>query len=171
MEITASLEELHGTVGGRIEVLYPFEDESGVICGDESKYDGSLPNRLLEDYNVIFGNFLTCGLSASDFDSLSDKMAETHRTMKTILCILSAEKIFADQVNRRAAPSVVATVHNRDSIRRIIRLVRVECFTECIRSALETQCCVHRLSCCVFAETVRPVNKNGIIIICYESSV
>lgn len=94
-EITASLEELHGTVGGRIEVLYPFEDESGVICGDESKYDGSLPNRLLEDYDVIFGNFLTCGLSAADFDSLSDKMAETHRTMKTILYILSAERVYS----------------------------------------------------------------------------
>lgn len=45
---------------------------------DESKYDGSLPNRLLEDYDVIFGNFLICGLSATDFDSLSDEMAEKY---------------------------------------------------------------------------------------------
>lgn len=78
VEITASLEELQRIVGGKIEVLYPFEDEVGLICGDESKYDGSLPNRLLEDYDVIFGNFLICGLSATDFDSLSDEMAEKY---------------------------------------------------------------------------------------------
>ena len=78
VEITASLEELQRIVGGKIEVLYPFEDEVGLICGDESKYDGSLPNRLLEDYDVIFGTFLICGLSEADFDSLSDETAEKY---------------------------------------------------------------------------------------------
>ena len=78
VEITPSLEELQKIVGGRIEVLYPFEDEVGLICGDESKYDGSLPNRLLEDYDVIFGAFLICGLSEADFDSLSDEKAEKY---------------------------------------------------------------------------------------------
>ena len=50
VEITASLEELQGIVGGRIEVLYPFEDEVGLICG----------------------------LSETDFDSLSDEMAKKY---------------------------------------------------------------------------------------------
>ncbi len=34
--------------------------------------------RLLEDYDVIFGAFLICGLSEADFDSLSEEMAEKY---------------------------------------------------------------------------------------------
>ena len=77
------LESLQKLVGGNIEALYPWDDEVAVIACDESKMNGSLANRCLEDednnvYDIICGNFLLTGLTDTDFGSLSDEMAEKY---------------------------------------------------------------------------------------------
>ena len=49
INIGHTLESLQKLVGGNIEALYPWDDEVAVIACDESKMNGSLANRCLED--------------------------------------------------------------------------------------------------------------------------
>ena len=83
VNIEHSLESLQKLVGGNIEALYPWDDEVAVIACDEAKFNGSLPNRCLEDednniYDIVCGNFLITGLTDTDFGGLTDEMAEKY---------------------------------------------------------------------------------------------
>ena len=71
-----TLEELQKLVGGNIEVTYPWEDEVGLISCDDAKFNGSSPNRCLEDYDVIYGTFFLAGLTEDNFGDISDELAE-----------------------------------------------------------------------------------------------
>ncbi len=83
INIEHTLESLQKLVGGNIEALYPWDYEVAVIACDEAKFNGSLPNRCLEDednniYDIVCGNFLITGLTDTDFGGLSDEMAEKY---------------------------------------------------------------------------------------------
>ena len=76
VEIGTKLEDLQAAVGGFIEVVYPFEDEVGLVMNEEGKLEGLPLNRALRDddgdiYDVIAGPFLAVGLTEEDFGSLS----------------------------------------------------------------------------------------------------
>lgn len=81
VEIGTKLEDLQAAVGGFIEVVYPFEDEVGLVMNEEGKLEGLPLNRALRDddgdiYDVIAGPFLVVGLTEEDFGSLSpERMA------------------------------------------------------------------------------------------------
>ena len=47
IEIDDTLEAMQEVVGGDIEEYMPFEDEVAIICNDESKMNGMLPNRAV----------------------------------------------------------------------------------------------------------------------------
>lgn len=84
IEIDAGLKSLQHEVGGYIEVLYPFEDEVGIVCNEEGKLNGMELNRALRDEagevcDVITGPFLIVGLGDEDFTSLSDDLIEKYR--------------------------------------------------------------------------------------------
>lgn len=74
--IEHTLEELQKLVGGNIEVTYPWKDEVGLISCDEAKFNGSTPNRCLEDYDIIYGTFFLAGLTEEDFGDISDELAD-----------------------------------------------------------------------------------------------
>jgi hypothetical protein len=74
--IPKGLESLQHEVGGMIEVVYPFEDNVGLIVNEEGKLDGLPLNRGLHDedghlYDIIAGTFLVVGLTEDDFCSLT----------------------------------------------------------------------------------------------------
>ena len=78
-EIESSLESLQREVGGYIEAVYPYEDPCAIICGEESKLNGSPYNRALRDddgeiYDIIAGPFMIVGLGEEDFTSLDEKL-------------------------------------------------------------------------------------------------
>ena len=78
-EIDAGLKSLQKEVGGRIQALYPFEEEAAVICNEEGKMNGLELNRALYDdngrvYDIIAGTFLICGLTGDSFGSLPDDL-------------------------------------------------------------------------------------------------
>lgn len=73
-----TLENLQKLVGGDIQAVYPWEDPVALVCCDTGKIDGLVPNRMLEDYDIICGAFFICGLSYENFDSISDELAEKY---------------------------------------------------------------------------------------------
>lgn len=79
--IAGDLVSLQRVVGGCIQALYPFADPVALICHEEGKLRGLPLNRRLEDYDIIAGTFLLCGLGEEDFASLSPELAEKYRLM------------------------------------------------------------------------------------------
>lgn len=86
IDIENKLEALQGVVGGYIEAVYPFDDNVCLVCNDEGKINGMMPNRALYDnrgrvYDIVFGDFLVVGLSADDFGDLSDEQAKKYEKL------------------------------------------------------------------------------------------
>ena len=86
-DIGYDLHSMQETVGGKaIETCYPFPGELvTVVCDDEGKLNGSLPNRLLfgedgEPIDIIYGTFFICGIESDHFSSLSEE--QTARYIK-----------------------------------------------------------------------------------------
>lgn len=77
--ITGDLESLRKIVGGHIEAVYPYDDPVAIICNEEGKIDGLPLNRSIEDYDIIAGTFMVCGLGDEDFTSLSPELSEKYR--------------------------------------------------------------------------------------------
>lgn len=79
--IGSDLESLQAAVGGNIEVVYPFEDNVGLIMNEEGKIEGLPLNRALRDdqgelYDIVAGDFLVVGLTEDDFGSLSPEQMD-----------------------------------------------------------------------------------------------
>ena len=77
--ITGDLNSLQQVVGGYIEAVYPYDDPVAIVCHEEGKLIGLPLNRKLEDYDIIAGTFIICGLGEEDFDSLTPELAEKYR--------------------------------------------------------------------------------------------
>ena len=77
--ITGDLNSLQQVVGGYIEAVYPYDDQVAIVCHEEGKLIGLPLNRKLEDYDIIAGTFIVCGLGEEDFDSLTPELAEKYR--------------------------------------------------------------------------------------------
>ena len=84
MELGTELEDLQAAVGGNIEPFYPFDEAVCIVCNDEGKYNGMLPNRAVygengEMIDVIFGSFFICDCSGESFGSLSDEQIKRYQ--------------------------------------------------------------------------------------------
>ncbi|WFF73522.1 DUF3846 domain-containing protein [Proteiniclasticum sp. QWL-01] len=77
--ITGDLNSLQQVVGGYIEAVYPYDDPVAIVCHEEGKLIGLPLNRKLEDYDIIAGTFIVCGLGEEDFDSLTPELTEKYR--------------------------------------------------------------------------------------------
>ena len=76
-----TLENLQELVGGTIQAVYPFPEPVAVICDDDGKFKGYVPNRALVDeegepYDIVVGTFFICGLGKDNFASISDELDE-----------------------------------------------------------------------------------------------
>ena len=50
-----------------------------MVYDDDGKAKSdNLPNRLLEDYDLMVGPFFICGIDTEDFISISDELAEKY---------------------------------------------------------------------------------------------
>ena len=78
-EIEGTLKEMQKIVGGRIQALYPFRDEVGVVCNDDGISLQMPFNRKIDEECYIFGTFFVCGLGAEDFTSLPENLMEKYR--------------------------------------------------------------------------------------------
>ena len=79
--IGSDLKSLQAAVGGSIEVVYPYDDNVGLIMNEEGKINGLPLNRALRNdqgelYDIIAGDFLVVGLTEDDFGSLTPEQLE-----------------------------------------------------------------------------------------------
>lgn len=56
-------------VGGRIEVVEPFDDDIVLVCDESGRNNGKAVNRVINDHMDICGDFFLCG---HDNEGLSD---------------------------------------------------------------------------------------------------
>ncbi len=79
-----TLSTFQNLVGGRIEVLYPFQEEVAVVACEDGKVFGHRPNRAIcadanisnEIIDIVFGDFFICGapVSEENFTSLTKEL-------------------------------------------------------------------------------------------------
>ena len=77
-EIDNSLFGMQKIVGELIEAVYPFEEQVCIVCNEEGKINGSLPNRAVyadnsEIVDIICGTAFICDCSGNNFGSLSEE--------------------------------------------------------------------------------------------------
>lgn len=86
IDMAGTLEALQAAVGGYIEAVYPWDDPVALICNDDGKFNGMMPNRAIysedgEIMDIIAGTFLVVGLSDDNFAELSDELAEKYAAL------------------------------------------------------------------------------------------
>lgn len=86
VKLDTSLETLQDAVGGDIEVVYPFEEQVGIIVNEEGKINHLPLNRPLYDdngelYDILAGNILIVGLTEDNFGSLTPEQMKHYEEM------------------------------------------------------------------------------------------
>ena len=82
--VPSGLASLQQEVGGYIQAIFPWEDDTCcIICDEEAKLKHSPYNRVLRDedgdiYDVIAGTFLIVGLGEDNFVSLERKYIQKY---------------------------------------------------------------------------------------------
>lgn len=84
--IKGDLESMQKVVGGYIEAVYPFDDEEiALVCNEEGKINGLMPNRFLLDRNngicdFVCGDFFLCSAPADseNFESMPDNLIDKY---------------------------------------------------------------------------------------------
>lgn len=74
------LPEMQATVGGKIQAIYPFEEQVAVVCNDDGIGMGLPFNRSMDHgYGGVFGTFFVCGLGEEDFTSLTPEQMARYK--------------------------------------------------------------------------------------------
>ena len=82
-EIDNELHALQEAVGGYIECVYPWNDETVLVCNEEGKILNLPLNRKIYDgeifRDVICGTFIIAGNAGEDLRSLTDDEIKKHK--------------------------------------------------------------------------------------------
>ena len=80
-EIKGDLKSMQAVVGGYIQAIYPFDDEVALVCNEEGKINGLMPNRFLLNRNngicdFVCGDFFFCyaPCDSENFESMPDNL-------------------------------------------------------------------------------------------------
>ena len=83
--IKGYLESMQAVVGGYIQAIYPFDDEVALVCNEEGKINGLMPNRFLLNRNngicdYICGDFFLCyaPCDSENFESMPDNLIDKY---------------------------------------------------------------------------------------------
>lgn len=77
-EIPHTLEAMQQTVGGYIEITYPWEAPVALVCDEEGLLKQLPFNRLVARQCAIFGTFFLCGIGEEDLTDLPEKFADKY---------------------------------------------------------------------------------------------
>ena len=77
-EIPHTLEAMQQTVGGYIEITYPWREPIALVCVEEGMLKQLPFNRLVAPQNAIFGTFFLCGIGEEDLTDLPEELADKY---------------------------------------------------------------------------------------------
>lgn len=98
ISIPNTLESKQKQVEGCIEVTYLLDDDKVcLICNEEGKMNGSLPNRDI-GHDIIYGNFLIAGddYKNGDFISLTKEQIDKYRKRFNVDSIIKTNDRITD---------------------------------------------------------------------------
>ena len=99
VEIPHTLEAMQQTVGGYIEITYPWEDPVALVCDEEGLLKQLPFNRLVARQCAIFGTFFLCGIGEEDLTDLPEKLADKYARL-----LYAPEKLIRTKVGYAALP-------------------------------------------------------------------
>ena len=71
-----SLSVFQTLVGGRIEVVEPFENNVVLVCDESGRINGKPINRIINDNMDICGDFFLCGHDGEGLTDFPEDMVE-----------------------------------------------------------------------------------------------
>ena len=77
-EIPLALEAMQQTVGGYIEITYPWEDPVALVCDEEGLLKQLPFNRLVARQCAIFGTFFLCGIGEEELTDLPEELTDKY---------------------------------------------------------------------------------------------
>ena len=77
-EIPHTLEAMQQTVGGYIEITYPWREPIALVCDEEGMLKQLPFNRLVAPQNAIFGTFFLCGIDEEDLTDMPEELADKY---------------------------------------------------------------------------------------------
>ena len=77
-EIPHTLKAMQQTVGGYIEITYPWCDPVALVCDEEGLLKQLPFNRLVAPQSAIFGAFFLCGIGEEELSDLPEKLADKY---------------------------------------------------------------------------------------------
>lgn len=77
-EIPHTLKAMQQTVGGYIEITYPWSDPIALVCDEESLLKQLPFNRLVAPGSAIFGTFFLCGIGEEELTDLPEELADKY---------------------------------------------------------------------------------------------
>ena len=98
-EIPLALEAMQQTVGGYIEITYPWEDPVALVCDEEGLLKQLPFNRLVARQCAIFGTFFLCGIGEEDLTDLPDQLADKYTRL-----LYAPEKLIRTKAGYTALP-------------------------------------------------------------------
>ena len=98
-EIPHTLEAMQQTVGGYIEITYPWSDPIALVCDEEGLLKHLPFNRLVAPGSAIFGTFFLCGIGEEDLTDLPDQLADKYTRL-----LYAPEKLIRTKAGYAALP-------------------------------------------------------------------
>ena len=80
-EIPHTLKAMQQTVGGYIEITYPWSDPIALVCDEEGLLKQLPFNRLVAPGSAIFGTFFLCGIGEEELTDLPEELADKYMRM------------------------------------------------------------------------------------------
>lgn len=77
-EIPHTLEAMQQTVGGYIEITYPWRDPIALVCDEEGLLKQLPFNRIVAPQSAIFGTFFLCGIGEEDLTDLPEELVDKY---------------------------------------------------------------------------------------------
>lgn len=101
-EIPHTLEAMQRTVGGYIEITYPWKDPVALVCDEEGILKQLPFNRLVAPQSAIFGTFFLCGIGEEDLTDLPEELADRYMRL-----LYAPERLIRTNTGYAALPVMV----------------------------------------------------------------
>ncbi|MGN0772275.1 MAG: DUF3846 domain-containing protein [Candidatus Ventricola sp.] len=101
-EIPHTLEAMQQTVGGYIEITYPWKDPIALVCDEEGILKQLPFNRLVAPQSAIFGTFFLCGIGEEDLTDIPEELADKYMRL-----LYAPERLIRTSAGYAALPVTV----------------------------------------------------------------